>query len=1026
MAVLTKAEKLRKEENAKSFKPLINDLINCDGTDFIKKLKDIKEWDRSRDDLYIWIPVLDRIDEILSNVLKKYSYDTTDWKKNGCKLELMNTTDEDEVWEYLAFTTRLLNNTMNRGIYNSLEVMNSLLNCPNFRIKLGAARVIATIGERNVVSRNIFDNKSIMGTDEMKDKSLELALCLPSSTTDDKMEHFALVDLFFDKKQYPSKLGSIEYKYFTKSNKRTNKDTVKSPCKQNYTHSHKMHNFKLSKDELKSLTLQQIFDRGMLELPREEWFKFSLRATVAKAFSDDSFENMQLRNQIIQTKFNAIAIINVIFHPAQVSSRFFEIDPYAFNSLSEFLSLSETKVPRDIRMDALFALECISLKHIWCSDIVRNLGGNMSHGLLFQILKYISKLITENNLTEIDEEYNVRLFYLISNLADVRVLQESLLNAGLVPSILDIISVSTNDFKRTKTSATHLLEVLMSNDSIDPFINNNGLNILIETLKKEVQFALEHPEYGTPPKYSVIFYSISFRQIAFIRSLLKLVLKLLSCDSGNRTRNLIDSPILGALNSILRNKPVFGYTLLSHVLDIIQTVINVEPTIYQVLVESEIIPFIMENFEQFVCPSTELLKILPEVISALCLHADGLKQVRERNLIKYVFQIPPKLEYAKIMNGEEEAINLGSSLDELARHYPDLKEDIADNFVQLVDIIPSVVHFDHPYLYKSTVGDNNFYLSADEEVIDNEQNSKEIASWEVQEYSAILETFSGVFFGMMENVSWVPLLSKKIDPKKLFSVIIPERPAYDYIDSQCFLNFTDALKTFDDEDSKYALPTLLALLKYTLDDLSDFINYDQDKSYVLSLDPDTVENTLRKVNILQVIVSTITSVYIDRFSLFPERVHQILEYFDENGFSLIHLLRTTFERCALEEYYIRGCLPIIVSEQTRPATSPETPSLLLYKGAKAENDVKTDNTAAKFKNTLQNRFLFHTTQSCISIIFRAILRLSHQRKMTLASADLSIELRIFNEVAKSFVDMLSNENLQNKLGHLVVLLNLTS
>ena len=112
MAVLTKAEKLRKEENAKSFKPLINDLINCDGTDFIKKLKDIKEWDRSRDDLYIWIPVLDRIDEILSNVLKKYSYDTTDWKKNGCKLELMNTTDEDEVWEYLAFTTRLLNNCL--------------------------------------------------------------------------------------------------------------------------------------------------------------------------------------------------------------------------------------------------------------------------------------------------------------------------------------------------------------------------------------------------------------------------------------------------------------------------------------------------------------------------------------------------------------------------------------------------------------------------------------------------------------------------------------------------------------------------------------------------------------------------------------------------------------------------------------------------------------------------------------------------------------------------------------------------
>ena len=351
MVTLTRAEKLRKEENAKSYKPLIDDLTECSESDFIEKLKNIKEWDRSRDDLYVWIPVLNRIDEILTKIVENYNYTSTDWKKLPCKLELMSKKDENDVWEYLSFSIRLLNNTMNRSIYNSLDVMNSLLNCPNFKIKLGAARILATIGERNVVSRNGYDSKGIMSSDEMKEKSLELALCLPSSTTDDNMEHFSLVDLYFDKKLYPSKLGRIEYKYFTKDSKR-NKDNSKPPSKNLQVNANKMRTFILSKDDLTSLTLQQIFDKGMQELPREEWFKFSLRATVAKAFSDNSFENIQLRNHIIQTKFNAIAIINVTFYPAQVSSKFFEVDPYAFNSLSEFLSLSETKVPRDLRMDA--------------------------------------------------------------------------------------------------------------------------------------------------------------------------------------------------------------------------------------------------------------------------------------------------------------------------------------------------------------------------------------------------------------------------------------------------------------------------------------------------------------------------------------------------------------------------------------------------------------------------------------------------------------------------------------------------
>ena len=147
----------------------------------------------------------------------------------------------------------------------------------------------------------------------------------------------------------------------------------------------------------------------------------------------------------------------------------------------------------------------------------------------------------------------------------------------------------------------------------------------------------------------MVYYSISFRELAYIRSLLKLVLKLLSTDSGDRIRNLIDSPILVSLKKILENKSVFGLTLITYTLDVVQKVINSEPTIYPVLVEAGLIPYIIDNFSRLLGPSAELLSLLPDVISAICLNSEGLKQVKERGLIKNLFDFLLDADHARIL-----------------------------------------------------------------------------------------------------------------------------------------------------------------------------------------------------------------------------------------------------------------------------------------------------------------------------------------------------------------------------------------
>lgn len=1024
MVTLTKIEKLQKEEKCKPFKPLLDELLQCSTQEFVSKLVNIVEWDRSRDDLFIWIPILNRIDEILNKMIETYSYKFVDLTNQPVKLVEMSPTDENTAVDLISFTCRLLNNTCNRSIYSSIDVMDHMLNCPSFKVKAVAMKVIAIMAERHVTARHRVESNSFTPSEELKEKALALALCLPSSATDDKMEHFSLVDLFFEKKRYPSKWKTLDFTYYTSHSKEQNPTSRASAVVAKPTSNTSallMKHFTLTTDELKSLSLQQIFDKGMAEIPSQNWFQFCLHATVSKAFSEDTFENIQLRNSIIQVKFNAVAFTSAIYIPAQISTKLFEVDPYTFNSLTEFISLSETKLPRDLRTDALFALECISSKHIWCSDIVRNLGGNMSHGLLFQILRYIAKIIQEDIQTEVDEEYNVRLFYLISNLADVKSLQESLLSAGLISSLLEIVSVKHSRYKRTLASATHLLEVIVGDsDATTEFIANNGFKILIESVNDEVNFALEHPEFGEPSKYSVVYYSISFRQLGYIRSLLKLVLKLLKTDSGDRIRNLIDSPILLALNKLLENRKVFGYTLITYALDVVQTIINTEPTIYQVLVESGTIPYILEHFDQFMGPSSELLRLLPEVISALCLNNDGLHQVKEKKLVKYIFDIILTPELSKTMVWEDRAVDIGISIDELARHYPDLKPIIKDAFFETVKKIPQCTKFTHPYLYRSPSGKGEFYHSKDDEVIDYEEGAGEIAFWETQESAPIINCFSDVFCGMtLENESWADLLDKT-GFCELVRIVL-DRPTFDYVNSSSFLNFTDALNfnCKHSKDSDHVLPCLLEILKENMEEITDFLTYDFGKSYILSETPEKIEKLVHKLCVIGVLLYLIVELYIEICTMSPSKVLQVLD-FENGGPEVIKNVGLLFQRSVLEEMYIRQNLPNSVAIETTVQAFNNAPPIIVQAAKPAKTELKDDKTSAKFKNTLQERTIFIKLQSWIALLFRRFTRLTHSRKISAVNSDRALEVRIFDSVVKEITAMIDLRYLESHLSYFLV------
>ena len=105
---------------------------------------------------------------------------------------------------------------------------------------------------------------------------------------DEDGEHFSLVDLYFDKKKVPQKWRKLRFTHYT-SNDFKKSSQQKNNINETRTSIKKV---TMTTQELCEHSLQQIFDKGMALLPAESWFDFSIKASVAKALSDDSGENI--------------------------------------------------------------------------------------------------------------------------------------------------------------------------------------------------------------------------------------------------------------------------------------------------------------------------------------------------------------------------------------------------------------------------------------------------------------------------------------------------------------------------------------------------------------------------------------------------------------------------------------------------------------------------------------------------------------------------------------------------------------
>ena len=1012
----------RMEEMDESVRHLLDELKSASDSDFPIKLMANVHWNRARGDLLHWVPVLNRIDLILEKYITEYGLES-----DYPKLRLISSKDSKVICACLAFTKTLLKNCSDNQIYSSTERIYALLNTPTSDVRLKALEVAVIFGERyaNAGSSRFSPPKNV------KEKVLELAKSYPplvppdcpvraederNKSLDGKTsivgDHYNFVDTLDPEKPLPKRWKGIYFQYYKsavsgkKDNEPLRKKRSTGPGASTATGQNGdedgtlvegLQTFAIPESLVAKMSLQQILSKGSESLPKSSWFQFLMMAENVKSLNSQSKEAFALREKLIQIKCLAVGYCCCTMSNQNTSFKLLEAEPYIFSFLVDaILPDSRQQIPAPVYGAAMKALECISMKRAWGRDILQSMGGNVNHGILFQCLRNIRELASTNQ-QGFEEEIHMPFFNMLSHMIKTKSLLPRLTSGGLLLDLIPFLDLDSK-YQWTCSAAVYLLYLCMSGtpDSIDTFIANDGFTKLINAVGKQVDLHLTNPHYdsslGEVPQYT----TIPIRSVNLLKNLMRLVADLLNSDHGDRLRNLFDSPILGSFNKIFTHPLTFGPQILSFTVDSVFYIIHNEPTAFSILNEAQVVNTLLNNYGSLFLPSSQLVMSLAEVLGAISLNKAGLDKVIENNSVEVFFKYFFDLKVARVMVDSDMATNVGCSIDELGRHYSQLKPIILDQTLKLIEKMPEYVdqRLKGVQLYQPPQGEAKglFFESKSETISVNFRNEEvnssnddqnndskngtesQVHSWDNGAYTFMLDNVYFFLSGLFQDSGqWGADAVKKIPFDAWLKFLTLQNAPYDYFLSNGLTALLVTLKYLDEEDAEYSIHKMTDELADQLktDIVSKYINYEGDGSFFASISQDEANSLIQHLNTINILLFMLTEIYIN-LALDSDRIRQILQIFGVHSFLGGSLCKFLL-RSITEEAILQATTPDEVLKLTSnfPADSPP---LQIYCSDPSKKEANTLGTNAKFKNVLQLRTLNYYSQGYISLVLATTVR----------------------------------------------------
>lgn len=940
---------------AESLQRKIENLVCCTEGELVQRLNGLLEWNKPRGDLVDWIALLNRFDDILERMVTAYHLEEP-------QLSVMSALDVELVLSCVKFTTTLITHCTSGDIYDSKERLYCLLNTPTIEVRLAVLELAVAVGLCQRISLS----------KEVKKTVLQITRSFPPLVPQKFKgvgiigEHLSYFECMKQSCHYPKEWEQLDFKYYSKG----------------------LSTFSMNKITLKKLSIEQIFDKAM-GIPKEYWVEFGLAAYTAKSFNSKSYDSVHLRHQLLQVKLMALSLLVESCNEGYVSSRVFEMEPYIFNFLSEMiLPAAMEELPNDVYLASAKTLGVMATKISWNGEIARSLGCNINNGMIYQTLRVIHKKLLNDDANKFERGY-IYIFNLIESLVESPTIASRAASGGLLNELLNFLKEPSKYWWHA-SAVSHLLIAFipMAPDLMDEFVNNNGFQLLIDTLDKTTSSALQAYD---PPEDSIVFYSINFRQANFLLHFIDLISFFLRLSIGDRLRNLFDSSLLQTFNRILNNPSTFGSLILAKTITAVFFIIHNEPTSFDILKEANVIDTIVTKYHTFLYPDSTLIFAILEILGAIALNKEGLKLVIDNNCIQTFFSIFRDVRFRKNID-----FQLSASMEDLGKYYDEYKPIIISELKKLMVDIPKLVN-------KHINGIKYF------------EDDEKLVHWHDSDYGVLYDSTVEFLFRMASEIRWNEEIVELIKSEEALALLDIDNAPYDIVmDNFTLTNFFSNLNE-DSDDAHFIEFCEYLKRKVSTPVFQEFLNFEGPSYFnYITENPEACTRFLKQLNSINM---TMVALCADSFGwnfMSHERYKKLAKIFGTTeGLEFMKNLGLLLKRVIMEESYLRDNVEEDILIKTTPTADVEVenPKIRVFMIKDQPQTKSTDNEPRSrlYKNVLQLRYFCFQIIHSVSDTFAYLGKIGMHRRQDYSDIEIRRNvIKITIEVGNVFSSLADN------------------
>ncbi|CAG8441327.1 3125_t:CDS:10 [Ambispora gerdemannii] len=990
-------------------KNIIQLLTECQDEEIPNVVASVKEWSYPRGDLFHWIGVLNRFDTILENICQKY-------KLKKLQSSPFTTVEQSIILAILKFSRLLLENCTNRNLYSSYEHLNDLLNTADIDVLETVLRLVLRPAQRLSNQRALRTNFSIS-----HDRILTLA-----HTWGTKEYDLGMKDLAYDNVTIPEELKTLTYQFYRHLTP-TEAATGTSSTKRDNAH---------ELGESDTDILKNVVEE--YEVPEEFHFALLNRIRIATKINDSA-----KRKQLLIIRILAIAIMAHVIPEHVAQSKLFLYEPDIVANLAELVHPEQKNAPerKEIQTVAFYALDGISRYRSKLGEALTAINASANHGVLLYLLRRIIADL-ESESPKYPQEYLDALFALISCIISTQTGGTMVISAGIVPTLLQLLHNKKNGQEKNVTKAVVILDSLVYGftTSFNTFCNANGVNILVDRIKGEVNFDIElaneiqgnsmeeirasraiSSTFGTKDDEFILPYERS----SLLKSMFKFVLHMMQTSgTADGLRNLIETSLPESLNKVL-DHPIFGSSIYSLAIHLMATFIHNEPTSLPIMQEARLPQTFLSSISTEIPTSVDVLQQIPNAFGAICLNAQGLEMFNEANPINKFFTIFTSQEHVRSIQEGDIASHLGTSIDELMRHHPSLKpvamNAIIDMLTRIVEIsqggvVPinddnSKLH--HVSVAGTAASDESAVAGTsrvtDVTMVDSTTEATSKPEDKKDNYVVSLIEVSAKFLdGLFQNSSHC----KDFLKQNGLSIIIkfyslPTLP-YDFGNTPASYALSNSMRLIADVDSKSFVKCVITELNSALQNAKIFLDNEKDAvifDYIdlNDKDPETIEaanKTFRSLVTLYGLVGLLSDIYYTPGFSHSKSSPSVIEAFVGDN-EVLPALGKLHRVCIWENVILKSKVPkswystpnklrksFAVAESSIFGVPPlddtdkdtATGASTAAGGATDVNEPPVDLNNNKVKNTKAFKFLVSQIPTCLTPLFQGLTKMLFSRK----------------------------------------------